>query len=127
MVAPGVKDESFEKLKALLLGEDARRLGDVEEGFKRIDRYVGDRLKLETAVADLLVDALRKAEVAHHKELAGALAPLIVAAIRSEIKNSKEMMVEALYPITGRLVTAAVANSFRELVEDLNRRIDAMV
>jgi len=52
---------------------------------------------------------------------------LIVAAIRSEIKNSKEMMVEALYPITGRLVTAAVANSFRELVEDLNRRIDAMV
>jgi outer membrane protein OmpA-like peptidoglycan-associated protein len=127
MVAPGVKDESFEKLKALLLGEDARRLGDVEEGFKRIDRYVGDRPKLETAVADLLVDALRKAEVAHHKELAGALAPLIVAAIRSEIKNSKEMMVEALYPITGRLVTAAVANSFRELVEDLNRRIDAMV
>ncbi len=70
---------------------------------------------------------MRKAEVARHAELSRSIAPLIVGAIRSEIKNSREMMVEALYPITGRLVTAAVANAFRDLVEQLNARIDAMV
>ncbi len=127
MAVPGAEQQSFEKLKTLLLGDEARRLVDVEDGVRRIDGYVGDRSRLEAATADILVDAFRKAEVLHHKELAGVVAPLIVAAIRSEIKNSKEMMVEALYPITGRLVTAAVANAFRDLVESLNQRIDAMV
>ncbi|MGA8170513.1 MAG: OmpA family protein, partial [Methylocystis sp.] len=94
---------------------------------RRVDAYVGDKSRLEAATADILVEAFRKAEVAHHKELATAVAPLVVAAIRSEIKNSKEMMVEALYPITGRLVTAAVANAFRDLVESLNERVDALV
>ena len=39
-------------------------------------------------------------------------------------QNSKDMMVEALYPITGRLTAAAVANAFRDLVADLNERLD---
>jgi outer membrane protein OmpA-like peptidoglycan-associated protein len=127
MAASGGENQSFDKLKALLLGDAVARLDAVETRAQRVDAYVGDKSRLEAATADILVEAFRKAEVARHKELASAVAPLVVAAIRSEIKNSKEMMVEALYPITGRLVTAAVANAFRDLVESLNQRIDAMV
>lgn len=134
----------FEKLKGLLVGDvterlssieakaralddAAQRLDAIEAATKRVDDLVGVSSRLETATAEILAGALRKAEVASHGELARALAPLVIAAIRTEIKNSKDMMVEALYPITGRLVTAAVANAFRSLVEDLNGRIDAMV
>jgi outer membrane protein OmpA-like peptidoglycan-associated protein len=127
MSAAGGDDEAFEKLRALLLGEQAQRLQDVETTTRRVESFVGDARRLESATSAILAGALRRAEVAQHKELANAIAPLIVVAIRSEIKNSKEMMIEALYPITGRLVKAAVAASFRELVDTINRRIDALV
>lgn len=127
MSAPGGDDNGLAQLKSLLFGDDLRRLDDVTTRLEKIDAHVGDAKRLETATAEILVDAFRKAEVARHRELASAIAPLVVAAIRSEIKNSKEMMVEALYPITGRLVTAAVAGAFRDLVENLNRRIDSLM
>jgi outer membrane protein OmpA-like peptidoglycan-associated protein len=127
MAAPGGEKENFEKLRALLLGDSFARLDSIETQARRVDAYVGDKSRLEAAVADILVEAFHKAEVTRHKELASAVAPLVVAAIQSEIRNSKDMMVEALYPITGRLVTAAVANAFRDLADSLNQRIDAMV
>ena len=127
MSADGPDDKRFVELRSLLLGEDFRRLDEVTARVEKIDAHVGDSKRLETATAEVLVEAFRKAEVAHHRELASAVAPLIVSAIRSEIKNSKEMMVEALYPITGRLVTAAVAAAFRDLVEHLNSRIDRLM
>lgn len=119
--------EAFDKLKEILLGDATRRLDDVAGRLEQIHDRVGDRKRLENATAEILIEALQQTEVKRHRELAATLAPLVVSAIRTEIKNSKEMMIEALYPITGRLVTAAVANAFRELVEDLNRRIDALV
>jgi outer membrane protein OmpA-like peptidoglycan-associated protein len=144
MSAASGESAMFEKLKALLVGDVAERLESVEvkaealhdatqrldaieAATKRVDAFIGAPSRLETATAEILAGALRKAEVAGHGELARSLAPLVIAAIRTEIKNSKDMMVEALYPITGRLVTAAVANAFRNLVEELNGRIDAMV
>jgi outer membrane protein OmpA-like peptidoglycan-associated protein len=127
MSANGPDDQRFVELRSLLLGEDFRRLDEVTARVEKIDAHVGDAKRLETATAEVLVEAFRKAEVAHHRELTSAVAPLVVSAIRSEIKNSKEMMVEALYPITGRLVTAAVAGAFRDLVEQLNGRIDSLM
>lgn len=120
-------DQAFERLKALLVGDLTRRFEGLEPRVDKIDSLVGDPKKLEAATAEVLVDALKVAEVERHRDLANVLAPLVVSAIRAEIKNSKEMMIEALYPITGRLVTAAVAGAFRDLVDSMNRRIDALV
>ncbi|MFT4098684.1 MAG: OmpA family protein [Rhodoblastus sp.] len=111
----------FDRLKQLLLRPETDRL---EARVDALESRVGAPDRLEQATSEILVEAFRKAEIARHRELAGAVAPVVVAAIRSEIKNSKDMMVEALYPITGRLVAAAVANAFRDLVADLNERID---
>ncbi len=118
--------EAFEQLKALLLSDTSQQLDEALKRLEKIDARVGDGKKLSVATGDILVEAIERAETTRGRELTVALAPLVVTAIRSEIKNSKEMMVEALYPITGRLVTAAVANAFRDLVENLNARIDAM-
>jgi len=126
MAEGGVEDIAFDRLKALLLGDELRGLDDIRTRVDKVDAYVGDRSKLTAATTDVLIDALREIEATRHRELSGAMAPLVIGAIRTEIKNSKDMMVEALYPITGRLVTAAVAGAFRDLVETLNKRIDAL-
>ena len=112
------------RLKDLLFDSEERRLIEVEKSLEALDGRVGTPQRLELATSEILVEALRRAEVERHKELAGAIAPLIVAAIKNEIRNSKDMMVEALYPITGRLVSAAVSSAFRDLVQTLNQRID---
>ncbi len=114
----------LDRLRELLLRPETDRLGAVETRVDALDARVGTADRLEAATADILVDAFRRAEIAQHRELASAIAPVVVAAIRSEIKNSRDMMVEALYPITGRLVAAAVANAFRDLVAELNERLD---
>ncbi len=118
--------DGLNQLKALLFQGEARRLGDIEREVERLGGRVGDAPALERATAEILVDSLRRAEVARHRELADAIAPVVVAAIRNEIRNSREMMVEALYPLTGQLVVAAVQNAFRELVASLNQRVDAL-
>ncbi|WP_139267580.1 MULTISPECIES: OmpA family protein [unclassified Beijerinckia] len=110
-----------------MLEPETNRLERLEQGYERIDRRVGSPERLEQATAEVLVEALKRAEVARHRELARAIAPVVVAAIQTEIRNSRDMMVEALYPITGRLVSAAVANAFRELVASTNQRVDALL
>lgn len=118
--------EAFEQLKRLLLQETTEKLDDATARVKKLDARVGDDKKLGAALGDSLVEAFHRAEETRGRELSLAVAPLVVNAIRTEIKNSKDMMVEALYPITGRLVKAAVANAFRELIENLNARLDSM-
>ena len=127
MPAPRGEADEFERLKTVLFSPEAARLAAAEAQIEDLQGYVGDAGKLETATAEILAGALRRAETARHRELAAAIAPVVVAAIRAEIHNSRDMMVEALYPITGRLVAAAVANAFRELLDTINQRLDQLV
>jgi len=123
--ATGESNE-VERLKALLFGEERDRLAATTDRVDHLETWIGDAPKLENAVARILVEAFKRAELDRHRDLAMAVAPVVVAAIRAEIVNSRDMMVEALYPITGRLVTAAVANAFRDLIGAINQRIDAL-
>ena len=127
--APRGNDQAADglgQLKSLLFQGESRRLETVERAVDFLDHRVGDARGLEKATAEIIVEALRDAEVARHRELADAIAPVVVAAIRNEIRNSREMMVEALYPLTGQMVAAAVRNAIREAVEALNRQLDAL-
>ena len=117
----------IDRLKGLLFGAEADRLDDIARRLDALDGRVGTPQAMQTATAEILVGAFKRAEKERHRDLARALAPLVVASIRSEIANSKDMMVEALYPITGRLVSAAVAQAFRDLVDGLNERIDSLL
>ncbi len=114
-------------LKQLLFRNEQSRIDALQERTEALAARLGDNARLEAATAEILAGALRRAEVASHREMSQALAPMVVAAIRSEIANSRDMMVEALYPITGRLVAAAVSNAFRALVENINARLDRLL
>jgi outer membrane protein OmpA-like peptidoglycan-associated protein len=126
MAAAAGQNVEIEQLKTLLFQPEATRLQSLEDELGSLQQYVGTSPRLETATADILVEALERAEVNRPRELALAIAPTVVAAIRSEIRNSREQMIEALYPIVGRLVSAAVANAFREMVASLEQRINAL-
>jgi outer membrane protein OmpA-like peptidoglycan-associated protein len=126
MTGPTGESNEVERLKALLFGEERDRLAAAADRIDHLETWIGDAPKLENAVAHILVEAFKRAELDRHRDLAMAVAPVVVAAIRAEIVNSRDMMVEALYPITGRLVTAAVANAFRDLIGAINQRIDAL-
>ena len=114
-------------LKRLLFRSEQARLDVLQRETEALAARLGDSSRLEAATAEVLAGALRRAEISSHRELSHAMAPLVLAAIRSEIVNSRDMMVEALYPITGRLVAAAVANAFRDLVANINARIDQLL
>jgi outer membrane protein OmpA-like peptidoglycan-associated protein len=115
------------RLKDLLLRPESSQIEQLQSRVGALDDRLGTRERLESATAEVLVDAFREAEIRQHHELARAVAPVVVAAIQSEIRNSRDMMVEALYPITGRLVAAAVADAFRNLVVSINQRVDTMM
>jgi outer membrane protein OmpA-like peptidoglycan-associated protein len=109
--------EASERSTRTLIEEMRARLDPVYES-------VGTREQLCKSVADILDAALRDAEVERHAELSQALAPLLVKTIKTEIVNSRDEMVEALYPITGRLVKAYVANAVKDMMVDINRRLE---
>ncbi len=107
-----------EQLRRLLLHEEQARLDQLEA-------RLGDEEALKNSLVPVIADVLRDAGVRDYRQLAGALAPVVLQSIKTEIHNSRDMMVDALYPITGRLVAAAVRNAFRDLVEQLNQKLDS--
>ena len=109
---------SSEQLRRLLLQEEQERID-------RLESRVGSDDTLKTSLVPIIADALREAGVKDHQRLAGAIAPIVVQSIKTEIHNSRDMMVDALYPITGRLVAAAVRNAFKDLVDQLNNKLDS--
>lgn len=134
--------QTVARLKELLFDNEAQALVELS---RRIDKVAGDdetaraALRADIAavmeragnaerftasVAEIIDEALRRAEVHKHSELSLSIAPLVVTTIKAELKNSQDEMVEALYPITGRLVKAYVASAIKDLAEDMNRRLE---
>lgn len=118
MIDPLDNLTSSEQLRRLLLQEEQERID-------RLEARLGDDEALRGSLAPIIADVLRDAGVKDYQRLAGALAPIVVQSIKTEIHNSRDMMVDALYPITGRLVAAAVRNAFKDLVDQLNSRLDS--
>lgn len=134
--------QSVSRLKELLFDREAQALSDLSQ---RLDALaldhnlssaelkdeltalvgrVGSNEQLTNSVAEIIDEALRRAEVNKHTELSLSIAPLVVTTIKAELKNSQDEMVEALYPITGRLVKSYVASAIKDLADDMNRRLE---
>jgi outer membrane protein OmpA-like peptidoglycan-associated protein len=118
MVDPLDNLASSEQLKRLLLQEEQERLD-------RLEVRLGDDDALKSSLIPIIAEVLRDAGVRDYRRLADALAPIVLQSIKTEIQNSRDMMVDALYPITGRLVAAAVRNAFKDLVDQLNSKLDS--
>lgn len=113
---PPAPDGETERLRLLLVAQEQARLD-------RLEARILDAAAARGTVREVIVDALRDAQVADARRLAGVIAPAVVSSIHAEIRNSRDMMVDALYPITGRMVSAAVRDAFQRLLVELDRRI----
>lgn len=117
--------EAAIKAKLSDLGADfeASKL-DTLTRFEVLFERAGTADRFRTSVAQVLDGALQIAEVERHSELSEAMAPLVIRTIKSEIRNSQDELVDALYPITGRMVKSYVASAMKDLMEQVNRRIE---
>jgi outer membrane protein OmpA-like peptidoglycan-associated protein len=117
-------DELSRELQRLTDAERRER-EDIEHRLTTVFERTATNERLTASVADIIDAALVKAEVDRHEPLARAIAPLVVRTVRTEITNSQDVLVEALYPMTGRMVKAYVASAMKDLVADINRRLDS--
>lgn len=120
-------EAGIDTLKRLLLAEEQSSIRLLAGKLGTMELRAGSDEALQASVARIIDGALREAEVARHRELASALAPVVVSTIRREIVNSRDQMVEALYPITGQLVSAYVAHAVKDMMAELNERIESGV
>ncbi len=137
--------EGVDRLKELLFDSEAetlhevqRRLGALEglsesekrarlDMLRRLDQLfnrAGTEERFSTSIAVVLDQALREAELRNHTALAQAMAPLVINTIKTEIRNSQDEMVEILHPLTGRMVQAYVTSAMKDLISQINQRID---
>ncbi|MDQ1301773.1 MAG: hypothetical protein QG637_1695 [Chloroflexota bacterium] len=93
--APGLAD-----LREILVGQEQRRL-----------------VELEAQVADL------QRQVEDKDGLLALLTPVMTDAIRTTIRDHRSAMVEALYPIIGQLVVRAVGEAIRDLARSIDYRM----
>jgi outer membrane protein OmpA-like peptidoglycan-associated protein len=118
--------DALDRLKSLLSRGESARLTAVETTLAALDRRLGDASGLEAATADILVEALRRADAARRAELARAATPLVVEAIRAEAVNAPNAIVEALRPAAGPLARAAATNGVRATLAAVEDRLEAL-
>lgn len=117
------RDELADRLDSVA-DIDARARAELSAKLDEVYARAGNSEHMTASVAEILSDALRRAEVAKHMELSQTIAPLVVTTIKAELRNSQDEMVEALYPITGRLVKSYVASAVKDLTDQMNRRLE---
>lgn len=119
---------SQEELRAALTERRAYEEGARAELARRLDAVhdrVGSDERFSSSVATVLDSALVRAERDNHGALRAALAPVMVPTVKTEIINSKDSLVEALYPMTGRMVKAYVRSAMKDLINQVNRRLES--
>lgn len=119
--------EDVSRLKQLLFENESRTLADLSRRMDDVYERAGTTDRFTTSVASVLDDALRRAEVDRHAEVSHAIAPLIVQTIKTEIRGSQDELAEALYPSLGRMVKAYVVSAIRDLMDEINRRLESNV
>jgi outer membrane protein OmpA-like peptidoglycan-associated protein len=83
-----------------------------------------DKAAIVDALAPSVAKALREQHDRFPAEVAEDLAPLMGAAIREQVRLQKDAMVDALYPIIGSTIAKYMAEALRDLVDNVNRRIE---
>lgn len=109
---------------ASLEAEHQRARADLLARIEELNRRTGTPNALRASVAEVIDDVIVDARGARHDQMARAVAPLVVKTIKTELRNSQDEMVEALYPITGRLVKAYVASAMKDMMNQMNRRLE---
>ena len=117
--------QDINRLKELLFENESRALADLNRRMDIVFDRAGTTERFTAHVAAVLDQALAQAEIEKHSEVSHAIAPLIVQTIKTEIRGSQDDLAEALYPSLGRMVKAYVVSAIRDLMDEINRRLES--
>lgn len=112
------------RLKELLFDKESRELDALAQRLTTVAERAGSDASFRSTVAATLEGALRDAEAANHHQVSDALAPLIVRTVRTEVEASSDTLPGKLYPHIGVMVRDYVRSAIRDLMEDINRRLE---
>ncbi len=140
-------DSELEKLKELLLGDELETLAQLETKIKELalqsndqelivakilplfDTILLDRLKSEdqetiTILSDYLAKIITQSSQNDTKALSLSLQSILASAVSEEIASNKDAMIDSLYPIMGGMISKYVTNAIKELMENINNKIE---
>lgn len=119
---------AHEELRNQLAGraaDEADARTELSQRIEIINERAGSADHFSRAVSEVLDHAIELAERERHDELQRALSPVVVHTVKTEIFNSQDALVQALYPMTGQMVKAYVASAMKDLVNQINRRLES--
>lgn len=105
--------------------QEAGAHADLSRRVDAVHQRVGSTDRFSHSVANVLDEAIERAERDRHDALKNALAPVVIQTVKSEILNSQDALVQALYPMTGQMVKAYVTSAMKDLVNQVNRRLES--
>jgi len=118
--------ETVSRLKELLFAQEARELDTLNRRLADIHVRAGSDTQFQKAVARVLDRAVRDAEASRHKELSDALAPMVLRSLRTEMRSAEmqDQIAGAMYPRVGEMVKRYVASAIRDMMQEINRRLE---
>lgn len=122
-----MSQHNVDRLKELLFERESREIGSLTQRLDSIAERAGGDIELRRSVARVIDGALRDAEETRHRELNQALAPVIQRTFRQEIRSpeTQSELENALYPKLGVMVQRYIASAMRDLMENINHRLES--
>jgi len=137
----------LEKLKKLLLSDELEKLIQLESRLKELtlqsndeeviaakiiplfDKILLERLKSKdqntiTILSDHLAKIIAQTSQRNPEALSHSLQSVLASAISEEIASNKDVMIDSLYPIMGGMISKYITAAIKELMENINERID---
>jgi len=139
-------DKDFHKLRELILNKEINELNNIISRVEKIeDTHKKDILidDLSKIITDILSKNIKnnptklysiiypfvikglKEELngSSNGELSKTLAPIISSSMKEQVHQQKDSIVDALYPIMGNMISKYVTNAFKEMMVDVNHKL----
>lgn len=126
-MADASSQETVRKLKELLFEREATELSTLTQRMAELQQRAGSDELFRKAVADVLDRALLDAEKSRHRELTNALSPMVIRTFRAEMASphTQDQIAGIMYPRMGEMVSKYVASAFRDMMNEINRRLES--
>ncbi|MFV0296401.1 MAG: OmpA family protein [Hyphomicrobiaceae bacterium] len=127
MTQSSTSPEAITRLKQLLFDQEVREIDTLAARFAALHEAVGDDERLRHSVAQILDGAIAEAERTKHRELAGAMAPMVLRTLRTEMRSPdmQDHIAGVMYPRMGEMVKRYVASAVRDMMMQINRRLES--
>ena len=136
----------LERLRELIVQKEIKEINDIivrvqniEESHKKdilienlsniIVKILSKNIKnnpndIYSIVHPLVIKGLKEElNGSSNSEISKLLAPLISSSMKEQVHQQKDSIVDALYPIMGNMISKYVTNAFKEMMVDVNHKL----